>query len=73
MGDGDPFFDAVRLLLLLDAAVVEIDPCRSAPAIRRTHERADLAWRPTSRLSLATHGAVATNPARVGVFPDPGV
>ena len=24
-GDGDPFFDAVRLLLLLDAAVVEID------------------------------------------------
>lgn len=28
-GDGDPFFDAVRLLLLLDAAVTALDPSRT--------------------------------------------
>lgn len=31
-GDGDPFFDAVRLLLLLDAAAVEVSPHLSSAA-----------------------------------------
>ena len=31
-GDGDPFFDAVRLLLLLDAAATDVDPQRAGTA-----------------------------------------
>ena len=32
VGDGDPFFDAVRLLLLLDAAATDVDPQRAGTA-----------------------------------------